>query len=230
MPPALAGTPGTFYALATALKISAPGCATEINAPYTSILWCAGQDRELPGCGDGRALDRCARVVDRRAAVSAEAVARRRAARGGADPGTHRVPGEVASSTHVDSTGACGAVAHHRRAGGRRIRRRHRLPARAASVAHAVCGRDLATSHGVSRYAGGAHPCESVDRTSTVASRSRLSYRRDRRVRVGRATAASRVAPSHVAQWHESPLGGPVRGRPRHAGTRLARPPTGRRS
>ena len=51
-----------------------------------SVLWRAGQDRELPSRGDGRAVDGGARVDDRRAVVSPEALAqRRRPTRGGAD-------------------------------------------------------------------------------------------------------------------------------------------------
>src|SRR6266849_8577376 len=70
-----------------------------------SVLRRAGQDRELPSRGDGRALDRGARVGDRRAVVSPETLARRRrSARRGADSGHRRLPGEMASSADVDPT------------------------------------------------------------------------------------------------------------------------------
>ena len=119
------------------------------------VLWRARQDRQLPSRGDGRALDRRARVADRRAAVSPEGVAQRRRRRAVAQiPTGVGLPGEVASGADVDPPRARRGAADHRGPGGRRVRRRHRVPARAASLAAAVCRWRLAASHGVSRDAG----------------------------------------------------------------------------
>src|SRR4051794_19909302 len=55
---------------------------SETGTPFgrrrASVLWCAGQDRQLSGRGDGRAVDRGAGVADRRAAVFAEGLDHRR--------------------------------------------------------------------------------------------------------------------------------------------------------
>jgi len=68
-----------------------------------SVLWRAGQDRELPSGRDGRAVDGRARLDDRRAAVPPQALAqRRRPTRGGADSNPRGVPGEMASGADVD--------------------------------------------------------------------------------------------------------------------------------
>src|SRR6202011_5624265 len=68
-----------------------------------SVLWRAGQDRELPSRRDGRAVDGGTGVDDGGAVVSPETLApRRRPARGGPGAGPRVLPGEMAASADVD--------------------------------------------------------------------------------------------------------------------------------
>ena len=146
-----------------------------------SVPWRAGQDRELPSRRDGRALDRCACLGDRCAAVSPEGVAQRsRSTDGSAHPRRRILPREVASGADVDPTRACGGPADHGRARRRRVRRRDRVQASAAPLAPAVCRRDLAAPHGVSGYASRPCPAQRTRRPAAFAAGARARYASDR--------------------------------------------------
>ena len=195
-----------------------------------SVLWRAGQDRELPSRGDGRALDRRARVDDRRAVVSPETVAqRRRSARGGADSGRRVLPGEMASGADVDPTRARRGPADHGRARRRRVRRRHRFR-------RALHRWRLPYAVGVSRHltvfpgTPAVHvPPSATHGPAAIAAGARARHASDRRTRLGAGLARARVATGDLAQRHESPVGGPLRRRPRHPRPRLARSTAGAR-
>ncbi len=111
-----------------------------------------------------------ARADDRRSVVSPEALAqRRRPTRGGADSDRRRLPGEMASGADVDSPRARRGAAGHGGARRRRVRRCHDVQASAAPLAPAVCRRDLAASHRVSRHASRSCPTQSAHGPTLIA-------------------------------------------------------------
>ncbi len=194
------------------------------------VLRRAGQDRELPSRGDGRAVDGGACVDDGRAVVSPETLAQRhRPARGDADSDRRLLPGEMASGADVDPPRARGGAAGHGGARRRRVRRRHHLQASAAPLAPAVCRRGLSSSHRVPRHAGRPCPAQSAHGPAAIAVGARARHPPDRRARLGAGAAGARVATGDLAQRDESTLGGSLRGRPRDPRPRLARSTTGSR-
>src|SRR5262249_3789083 len=196
----------------------------------TSVLWRARQGRQLPSRDDRRAVDRCAGVADRCAAVSPEGLAQRsRSTGGGADSRRDDLSGEMASGAHLDPTRARGWPARPRGARGRRVWRRDRIQASAAPLAPPVCRRDLAASHRVSGHAGGPGPAERASGPAAIAAGARARYTSDRGTRVGVGFAEARLATGDVAQRDEAPVGGRVRRRARHPGQRLARATAGAR-
>ena len=104
---------------------------------------------------------------------------------------------------------------------GRRVRRQQHRPPNAASSAPAVCLGHLADPDDVSRHA---RHCASI-----ASNRRRAIVARAGPIRTASASARSamrlpgtRLAARHVAQWHQSAVGGRLRRDARHAGHRLA--------
>ncbi len=135
----------------------------------------------------------------------------------------------MASSADTDSSRPRRRAARDGRTGRRRVRRRHHLPARPASLGPAIRRGGLSSSHGVSRDAGRPRASGVAHRTAALAIGARQRHAADRRARLGAGVARARLATRDMAQWDESPLGGSLRGRARHARARLARTTTGPR-
>jgi hypothetical protein len=159
------------------------------------VLWGAGQDRQLPGRDDGRAVDGSAGVADRGSPVSPEGVAQRsQPPSGGANSRRRRVPGKMAAGADVGPARPRRGAADPRRARGRRVWRRHRLHASPPSLASAVCDRGLASSHGVSRHLSRPRPTEWAQGSAAIAAGACPRHPADRAARLGAGIAGARVA------------------------------------
>ena len=105
-----------------------------------AVLWDAGQGRQLPGGGDGRPVDRGARVPARGGALPARGVVDGGGSGARADSGRCPVSGEVAPSADLAPPGAGEWYHRHGRVGGCRIWRQHVVSPHVAPAARAVCG------------------------------------------------------------------------------------------
>ena len=213
-PRGAAGTPGRVDHRRD--QLSQTGHA--LGRSGASVLWRAGQDRELPSRRDGRAVDGGTRVADRRVVVSPESVADESDRRAVA-----QIPGGVSfqekwrqaltlirraraaglQMTAVLADAEFGDVTAFRRA----------LHAGVCPMPSA-----FAASHRVSGHAGGSCPAESA-RIGRPRSQLVLRTTHGRsRASAGVDAAGTGVATGDLAQRDESPVGGSLRGRARHAG------------